>query len=359
MFKVFISASSLEKMCLNEMTKSRDEQSSWFLVLSNQRIIYLDKNVYEDWDYDDPLFTFSESYGVDLQPATANFNETCSDTPVKLLNEPQTAFLLDVDQETAKSITEQYGVLCQSTNDLSKCPLDIIERKRTFSEGEKTNTWEMLFERVKNLPSNTLIIVDRYIFSYDNKHHSNCIDGLENIKKILKSVLPKTLSCEYHVLIMFDSSRECNIDNRFNIVEFAKKLDYFKNNVLKRPYPILIELYSVSRKCSHYDATHNRRIISNYFMGFADHMIKAVHSEGEAICDQDIRLESVYSHGLHDDSDPAVKALNKLVKGLRLLHKDAIKEVKTNGENAHEYNVICGIDEKTGVRDVRNRIIVT
>ena len=58
MFKVFISASSLERLCRNEMTKNREDQNSWFVILTKQNIIYLDKDVYKELDYDDPLFTY-------------------------------------------------------------------------------------------------------------------------------------------------------------------------------------------------------------------------------------------------------------------------------------------------------------
>lgn len=40
------------------MTKNREDQNSWFVILTKQNIIYLDKDVYKELDYDDPLFTW-------------------------------------------------------------------------------------------------------------------------------------------------------------------------------------------------------------------------------------------------------------------------------------------------------------
>lgn len=359
MFKVFISASSLENMCLDEMEKDRNKQSSWFLILSKQNIVYLDKNIGLEWaesgDYfNDPLYIFSESYGIELQQAEIDFNKTSKDKPSTFLTEPQGAFLLDVDKETAESIQREYGIICQSTGNLSSCPIDIDEEKTPLRKGEDEKSWQDILCRVKRTPSNALIIIDRYIFSNDGV--TDIHDGINNIKKILQGILPDQLSCDYHVLILFDSERS---EEGYDLVSVAKELDSFKRFELNRDYNIIIELYSITNRCYNYDITHNRKILSNYFKIFADHLLKAFLPSGNASCTQNIRIERAYSYGLHKDGEePTITEIQNDLKDLSKLHKEALDHIKRNTEYAELYDAICGIDEDSDVPDIRNRLIV-
>ena len=356
MFRVFISAASLEKLCLEEMWKDQNKQNSWFLLLSKQNIIYLDKNIYDEWEYSDALFTFSESYQIDFQHSTINYNTLAKESPETLLDEPQGAFLLDIDKETAKSIQEKYGIICQSTEGLNECPLSSNECKFSLFRNMNNHSWKELFEKGAKVPSNALIIVDRYIFGWENKLKSGYIDGVENIKQIMKAVLPATLSCDYHVLILFDSSS--STDRYFELQKVAQQLEKYKTQVLKRPYNIIIELFSVTYKCANYDDTHNRKIISNYFIGSAEHLLKAFKNDGKAICNQDLRIEFAYSHGLVDYSDSAISSINHFLKQFHEMHEKGVYEYENATEKASEYVVMCGTNTSSTVHDIQNRLIL-
>ena len=108
MLKVFISASSLEKLCVDEMSLSPKEQSSWFILLTKQNVIYLDKDICQDRGCDDPLFMFSQSYGITLKEASADYNIDLEANPQDILNHPHDAFLLDIDQAKAEDIQESF-----------------------------------------------------------------------------------------------------------------------------------------------------------------------------------------------------------------------------------------------------------
>ena len=355
MFRVFISASSLEKICINEMSKDFKDQSPWFILLTKQNVLYLDKDIYKEWEYGDPLFVFSESYEIKFAPSKIDYNSTIADAPESVLNEPQGAFLLDVDSTTANSIQEKFGVVCHSTSDLNNCILNAPDCKYTLLQGEFEHSWRELFNDGTKIPSNSLIIVDRYIFGYESKLRSNYYDGVENIKQIMKSVLPANLECEYHVLILFDSSS--SKDHNYSLEKVGQQLDDFKNNVLKRPYPVIIELFSVTQKCANYDDTHNRKIISNYFIGSAEHLMKAFRKDGAAICSQDIRIEYSYSHGLKDRSDSATKYMNNLLGKISEMYKNGIREVTSKGINAGEYTVLVQNNSSLSINEISNRLI--
>lgn len=356
MFKIFISASSLERLCLEEMSKEQEQRSSWFLLLSKQNIIYLDKNIYDEWEYGDALFTFSESFQINFKPSNVNYNTLAKESPHSLLVEPQGAFLLDVDKDTAKSIQDNYGIICQSTDSLNECLLSSNECKFTLFKDTNVHSWKELFEKGAKVPSNALIIIDRYIFGWEGNLMSNYGDGVENIKQIMKAVLPASLSCDYHVLILFDASS--SKDRNFELGKVAQQLESFKTNVLKRPYNVILELYSVTNKCANYDETHNRKIISNYFIGSAEHLLKAFKRDGNAICNQDIRVECAYSHGLVDYSDSAISSINHLLKQFHNMHEKGIDEYDNATENASEYIVMCGTNTSSTVHDIKNRLIL-
>lgn len=353
MFKVFISANSLEKLCIDEMGKDIKEMSSWFLILTKQNVIYLDKSIYDDLDYDDPLFTFSESYQVELKESSVDYNQIITQKPEYVLSEPQGAFLLDVNEDIAGLIQKAFGVICQSTCNLNDCCIAEPEHKMTLFSEETEHSWKELFEDT-SMPSNALVIIDRYIFGYDGKVKSGYRDGIINIEKILSNVLPPVLSCDYHVLILFDEKQ--SNDKYFDINKIGLILEDYKKDHLKRPYNIDIELFSVSSKAYNYEDTHNRRIISNYFICSADHLLKAFRKDGRAVCNQDIRLEYSYSYGLKDKSDPAVKTINYLLNQISDMRKDGIKETESNGDNASEYSAMS--DNTTiAIRDLKNRLI--
>lgn len=354
MFKVFISAESLEKICIDEMSKDLKDQSSWFIILTKQHVIYLDKNIYEHLDYTDPLFTFSESYQIEFRKAEVNYNEILKDKPETVLNEPQAAFLLDVNEDAAEMIQKEYGVICQSTDDLTICKLAAPDGKLTLFTGSIEHSWKELFNDGTKMPSNALIIIDRYIFGYESKAKSGYDDGIINIERILLNVLPPTLNCDYHVLILFDEKQSS--DRYFDLSKVDLTLERFKRDYLKRPYNIEIELFSVSSKAYNYECTHNREIISNYFISSADHLLKAFRKDGRAICNQDLRLEYLYSHGLRDRSDSAVKTTDFLLNSFSEMKLHGIEEEETDSENASQYKAMLA-GKSIAIRNIKNRLI--
>lgn len=355
MFKVFISASSLEKICIDEMSKEEQLRSDWFKILTQQNVIYLDKNIYDEWDYGDPLFFFSESYNVNFKMASCDYNEEISQNPMSVLNNPQGAYLLDVTPEDAVNLQNAFGVICQSTGDLSNCALTETPCKITAIEGDSEDSWKDLFATTSPIPSNSLIIVDRYIFSYEAEHRSNYIDGIRNIEKILDHVLPLNLGCEYHVLILFDYLQ--TKDRNFSVEDVYKKLEWYKQNVLKRPYEIVFELVSITHKCIDYDISHNRHIFSNYFTVSAQHLLKAFNKNGQAICTQNIDIEYLYSHGLSGRSSAGTKLSNEMIRRLNRVYSTGIIEHDSGGVNANQYVLFGSDGQSHSFHQIQNRLM--
>ena len=355
MLKVFISASSLKRLCLNEMSLPSKEQSSWFILLTKQNVIYLDKDICQDWNCDDPLFMFSQSYQITLKEAPGDYNADLEKNPQDILKHPHDAFLLDIDKTKADTIQSQYGVVCQSTMDLSYCAVSEKGCHFSLNKGENTHTWSELFADKERVPANSIIIVDRYLFGYEGKLRSGYRDGVNNIKQILSSALPDNVNCDFHVLVIFDALSSTDLN--FNLDAVAKELEDFKINILKRPYPVEIELFSVSSKNPQYGETHNRRILSNYYIVTADHLLKAFRRDGSSITTQNLNLDYSFSEGLRDRSDMPQKRIDYLVDKLKALFSSACDDI-INGE-AHSSEYVYYINGQLDtLGHLKNRLIL-
>lgn len=355
MFRVFISASSLEQLCLNEMSRPQQEQSNWFVLLTKQNVIYLDKDICQGWSCEDPLFIFSQSYEIKLKEASVDYNAALDTNPQDILKHPHDAFLLDINQAKADAIQSQYGVVCQSTKDLSHCIMSEAGCHFSLNKGEITHTWSELFADKERVPANSLIIVDRYLFGYESKLRSSYRDGVTNIKQILSSALPDNVNCNFHVLVIFDalSSNDFN----FNLDAVAKEFEDYKVNVLKRPYPVDIELFSVSSKNLQYSETHNRRILSNYYIVTADHLLKVFREDGSSITTQGLNLDYSFSEGLRDRSDMPQKSIDYLLDKLKVLFYSACTDIINGKPHSAEYiYYINGLQDS--LCHLKNRLIL-
>ena len=337
------------------MSLPSKEQSSWFILLTKQDVIYLDKDICKDWNCDDPLFMFSQSYEISFREATKDYNKELAANPQSILKHPHDAFLLDVDESMADAIQNQFGVLCQSTKDLSHCPVSQKGCHFSLNKGETTHSWSELFAEKERIPANSIIIVDRYLFGFEGKLRSGYLDGVNNIKQILKSALPDNVTCDFHVLVVFDASS--SKDNYFDLDVVAKDLENFKVNVLNKPYPVEIELFSVSSKNLQYGETHNRRILSNYYIVTADHLLKVFKRDGSAITTQNLNLDYSFSEGLRDRSDMPQKRINYLVAKLKELFSSACDDIINGEEYSSEYiYYINGHQDTLG--HLKNRLIL-
>lgn len=355
MFKVFISASSLERLCLNEMSLPLKDRSNWFVLLSKQDVIYLDKDIDSTWSLDDPLFMFSQSFGITFKEAKSNYNNAAANNPTSFLEHPHDAFLLDLNPEQAEDIKNKFGVMCQSTQDLSYCAIAESGCHFNLVKNGRGHSWNELFADNGNVPSNSLIIVDRYLFGYEGKLCSGYTDGVNNIKQILSTALPQNIECDFNVLIIFDA--ESSTDHNFDLDAVATDLENYKINVLDRPYNIDIELLSVTSRCPRYEETHNRRVLSNYYIVYAEHLLKAFRQNGESMTTQKLNLDFSYSEGLRDRSDVPQKTIDNLVSKLQELFYSARYSIQNNTNISGEYTYYFNGQLDT-VDHLRNRLIL-
>lgn len=300
MFKVFANRDFLESVLLDQTPKN------WYNIFMSGNVAEV--CVPEDLDDEevDSMGSIDIIVNLQLLGTTVKTDaEYINDIPQnsrRVLENPNAVFLLDIETKKAEDIQNKYGVICQSIDSTDD---NVLTKAYEYdlTDGQEGVDWNVYFDRTNHtLPSNALIICDRYIFSADSKSGPKVAQdalelGLTNIRCILNSVLPKRYNDEYNVLIVFDSSTLDKYDeqetNMFKSI--ADNLKNYADGIKKlRHYKIRFDLISVDHNCINYKKLHNRRIISNYFIVRADYKLQAFKGN-VSIATQTIFYDALFS----------------------------------------------------------------
>lgn len=281
MFTVFANKDFLEGVLLDQTPKN------WYNIFMSGNVAEV--CVPEDLDDEevDSMGSIDIIGNLQLLGTTVKTDaEYINDIPLnsrRVLENPNAVFLLNIGAKEAEDIQNKYGVICQSIDSIDD---DVLTKAYEYdlTDGQEGVDWTVYFDKTNHtLPSNALIICDRYMFSADSKSDAkgalNALElGLTNIRCILNTVLPKRYNDEYNVLIVFDSSTLDKYEEQetkmFKSIADNLK-DYAEGNKKLRHYKIRFDLISVDHNCINYKKLHNRRIISNYFVVRADYKLQA------------------------------------------------------------------------------------
>lgn len=280
------------------------------------------------------------------------------------IDDPNAVFLLDVSSEDAKKISSKYGIICHSFNDmphhnpLFNEPLEISTKENVYL----SDNWDKIFKSRYFFPSNSLIVIDRYLFSTD-RNEISAQDGLDNLFNILDSIIPQSLQVDYHVLIIFDATKLNKKDEDQNDGLFKRistKINKFKTKLKNnRDINLLVETLSIDKSIRDlstdtinkiYASTHNRRILSNYFIIRADHSLK-IFRESKELYSQTIFIDWLASKGVITSKLSTTPAKG-LFDDLEAI-KDAVKELKASKEIRYTQNGNSNIS----IGQIQNRLI--
>ena len=81
--------------------------------------------------------------------------------------------------------------------------------------------------------------------------------------------------------------------------ELATKVNKIKKSILEKT-PFTLELISIDSNCYKYEDTHDRFIVSNYFVINATHKIKAFNARNQSLCGQKLFFDYLYSNGIEE-----------------------------------------------------------
>ena len=169
MFKVYIDYDKMYDICLEQ-----DVSDMWYKILCKQQGININHSVDDDEFYDEnnPLLVFSQMNGIVFNDESSYMNDIPNNNS-RVLEQPCGFFVLPIDSTLANSIQSDYGVICRSSMDkVASVPLTIDD---IDVDGPNANgsTWGRFPFGLLGVPTNTIIIQDRYFFKSDNGESIN------------------------------------------------------------------------------------------------------------------------------------------------------------------------------------------
>lgn len=288
MFKVYISDSVYDRIISTEEQRATAGRSNLYKLLKQQPV----------------------------QVLTTKDTERFKLHPEDVLKNPSSLYILDITHAEALAIQKTYGVLCMSGDSPDITLLIDINDIHIAKEQEKLGRgWDTVLDSVEPLPSNALLLTDRYLFAFKRP---NAGDGIANIKDILSELLPKQfLGGNYHVTIVFDDMAK---DENYSFAEIAQLLEDVKQQ-LKRDYPITMEVLGITPNCSIYKKLHNRMIISNYYLVEASHKLAAFNQDKGTARQLLLPLSLFTESSLNGNSTPPLDAIEHTLATLRKFSK--------------------------------------
>lgn len=317
LFTLYTTEKILTEIIKSESEYGNEKFKPWYDLIEklNPKLKFFgDENSnYEENEEKNTIWTFVENYEHDYYRDDSYLGDI-KEMKAGLEMSSSALFILDVTAEKARKISSNYGVVCHSFDETPEtCPIFQEGIELFCEEGEENRGWSKLLLPECVFPSNSLIFVDRYLFSYETGRNITWEDGIENVSEILNHVLPQTLGngVSYSILFVFDEiSRKTNEDKKNCSKEskdqYAGNNEDFKwisghlNKIkrrLNRNYEIIIETLGVDHNCGNYEKTHNRRIISNYFIINAFHSLRPFR-ENKSLYPQKISLDWMASKGV-------------------------------------------------------------
>ena len=282
-----------------------------------------------------------------VQILTASENEEFKAHPQNVLKNPSALYILNITAAEALGIQKSYGVMCMSGDAINISPLIDVNDIHVSNEGEKLGRgWDSVLDSVEKLPSNALLLTDRYLFAFRSP---NAGDGLANIKDILIQLLPQQfMGGDYHITVVFDN---INKHESYSFGEIATKLNKIKTQ-LGRDYPIMMEVLGITPDCPIYNKLHNRMILSNYYMVEASHKLAAFNKDMGTARQMLIPLTLFTESSLSGTSTPPLDAMNQTFLTLRDFSKSL---PKLSDHTTYSYAVNGKVMEKC--LGMRNRMI--
>ncbi|MBP5345724.1 MAG: hypothetical protein J6Y99_05890 [Bacteroidales bacterium] len=312
MFNLFISESALRAIVQTEEQKPKADQSYLY------KIIRLLPKLYVSAESADIAWSrnFPTGHPLPLDFSCSDYIRAIPTHPASVLQHPSSLFILDISALEAQAIQKSYGVLCMSSQQAHAASLLDVNDEHTTGNGEPFDKgWGTVLKSVHDLPSNALLLTDRYLFARTSPRLG---DGLANVQSILNELLPLQFAAEYHVTIVFDKE---SLHPSYTFEDLATRLNRLKQN-LHRDYPIHMEVLGITPDCEIYNKLHNRRIVSNYYIVKVEHKLAAFNgNKGTAL--QTITPQLLFTaDSLNGSSSPPLKSIDYIHAALRQFSRD-------------------------------------
>lgn len=281
--------------CTTDAVENLYMKRDWCRIFKNQGSIRIPTEIPLDLDNyvcDQPssIWELIDRDGIRIYSSDCFLDQLQKDTS-SLLAHPKDIFLVDRSSKS-RTTKSNYGVVLMTDKSAKSEVL-----KLGWEEPLRINqdySWHNFFtdegRDMSKIPSNSLIIIDRYLFA-------NFDQGLDNIRDILDEILPKTFSGDYHIMIISDPAEFKRYNESTGVMTLMKTetaaLELYETiSNIRDQYPLQVELLALSafkgKRFSSSDKTHfnvysdshNRRIISNTFVIRAEFKLSAIREIG-------------------------------------------------------------------------------
>lgn len=280
MFTLYTTEDKLTELCL--------EGGTWYDIIRNQRTIYVcNDSDEEEWDISNEILMNLYRGGVEIEVDNELAEDIKNDTK-SVLELVNPAYILDYSEQEATEISRKYGVIFLPTQNTPEPAIAETGWTLDTSDDSKEQSWDFFLSGIKT-KYNSLVIIDRYFFS------SEYGESLEDSKFNLRSILPKEQMHKFTVSIIFDITKADK-----EMQELATEVNKIKKTLVGHT-SFDMELISIDSNCYNYDKTHDRFIVSNYFVIDAAHKIKAFRTDKTVLTEQNIHFKYLYSEGIREN----------------------------------------------------------
>lgn len=320
MLKIFIAARILADIIGKEAVKSSHEHSVIYRIFK-KKYVHIYVGTIDDQSCS-KIAIFKQMTDFVIDSSRKEYVDNIPNNAKLVMEEPNAIFILNISKDKASEISQKYGVLCFSADGIEEKKLIDPNLEYSPCSGDEYGGWEPILHSVNNLPINALILVDRYLFVNDKNFFTN---GINSVFSILKTLLPEKFDNgnHFHVTIVFDPELK---RRKMDFAEIAERINK-KKQELAKSYFIDIELIGIPSNSRFYNDTHNRRIISNYFIVRAEHQLGAFFGPKSA-CSQTLTPQRLFTFlCLNGHSDPPLKSIVQTTKTLGELSNRLKQEI--------------------------------
>jgi hypothetical protein len=301
MFTLYTTEDKLTDLCM--------EGGTWYDIVKNQKTIHVcNDSDEEEWDITNEMLVSLHHDGIEID-VDNELAEDIKDDPSNVLELPNPAYILDYSEREADEISRKYGVIFLPANNTPEPALAENGWTLDTSDESKEKSWEYFLSDIKTR-YNSLVIIDRYFFSSETGESIE--DSKFNLRSILNMLLPKEQMHRFTVSVIFDSTKA-----DIEMHALATEVNKIKKTLVGRT-PFDMELISIDSNCYNYDKTHDRFIVSNYFVIDAAHKIKAFTIDKTALTEQNIHFKYLYSEGIrkNDKSSKPEVSQDRILKAI-------------------------------------------
>lgn len=212
--------------------------------------------------------------------------------------------ILSLKNIDSKKVRDTSGCLFFGSKELSE--IESLHKPHGYSFKLKTpnsmpnsmradstdESWEQLLSRANINPVNALIIIDSFLKIYFKSSNN------DNVFKIIKAIMPKSLEIEFQILFVLDNSE--NIVNKKNAEAFINDLSTYLIGDLEDSKPekkISIGITTFVKKAG--SSFHERAILTNHHYFYSDRGFD-IFKGSQIINETKGRIEWVYQSVLEN-----------------------------------------------------------